>query len=79
MPDQFYLQLPLLLKSSLYGALRALFGMPLEHPLDCIKTRWQSQLSLTSPFQVARSIYRNNGVLGFYAGAIPNSIRIAAK
>lgn len=69
----------LLVKSGVYGALRGLAGLPLEHPLDCIKTRWQSRLHSGSALEVARNIYSNNGIMGFYAGAVPNSIRMATK
>ena len=59
---------------------RTIGGLPLEHPLDTIRTRWQANPSNSrSALQVAREIYTSKGFAGFYSGAIPNTIRRAVK
>lgn len=69
-----------LLISAAIGVSRTIGGLPLEHPLDTIRTRWQANpANSSSAFQVARDIYKSKGALGFYSGAIPNTTRRAVK
>jgi solute carrier family 25 ornithine transporter 2/15 len=65
---------------SLYGAGVGLVTLPFEHPIDCVKTRYQaSPSSFTSATQVAKIIYLNEGIRGFYAGVLPNGTRMVIK
>lgn len=66
-------------EASILGAARGLAGLPLEHPLDVVKTQSQASLTEKSSWQVAKKIYGSHGVRGFYSGAIPNSVRLAGK
>jgi len=67
------------LEASFYGTARALVGLPLEHPFDCIKTVWQANPSHSSVSDVIRHIYQRGGVSGFYVGIVPNGLRAASK
>ena len=67
------------ISASLTGALRGITGFSLEHPFDCVKTCWQAEPHLSSAKKVARHNYEKKGVLGFYAGAIPNGTRMVIK
>lgn len=77
--DTTYSSLSKYFEASLYGAVRGLVGLPIEHPFDCLKTRTQANLKAPSTIEVLKEIYQQNGVRGFYAGAIPNGIRLAFK
>jgi hypothetical protein len=69
-----------LLVSAAIGASRTIGGLPLEHPLDTIRTRWQANPARSgNALEVAREIYKSKGFLGFYSGAIPNTTRRAVK
>ena len=60
--------------------MRGLVGFPLEQPLEAIKTQWQANPSKANEIQITRQIYRDKGLMkGFYAGSIPNAIRMIAK
>lgn len=59
------------------GAGRGLVSLPIEHPFDTIKTRVQA--TQKPIFSAVHIIIKNEGVGGFYAGAIPNAIRLATK
>jgi hypothetical protein len=63
--------------ASVLGVLRALGGLPLEHPFDYIKT--QQQISTQSASQVVRSTLTDHGVLKFYSGFLPNAVRTSIK
>lgn len=76
-------------EATVAGAWRGLIGMPLEHPLEMIKTKWQS-LVITNPhakpatnttfFSISKHIYQHhNGVQGFYHGLLPNCTRAMIK
>lgn len=66
--------------SAVIGVSRTIGGLPLEHPLDTIRTRWQANPAYSqNALQVAREIYKSKGFLGFYSGAIPNTTRRAIK
>lgn len=67
------------LEASFYGAARGLAGLPIEHPFDCLKTRSQASLKNLSSLEVLKEIYQQNGIKGFYAGAVPNAMRLAFK
>lgn len=66
------------LEAGILGAGRALFGLPLEHPFDCVKTNQQAR-GTQGVAATIRAIFAEKGFLGFYAGAIPNSVRAASK
>lgn len=66
------------LEASLYGAGRGLIALPVEHPLDMVKTRSQAFPEQKS-WEITKKIFQNKGFLGFYTGAIPNGIRLAVK
>ncbi|CAF2677985.1 unnamed protein product [Rotaria sp. Silwood2] len=69
-----------LLISAIVGVSRTIGGLPLEHPLDTIRTRWQANPTQSrNALQVTREIYTSKGFLGFYSGAIPNTTRRAVK
>ena len=69
-----------LLFSAAIGVSRTVGGLPLEHPLDTIRTRWQADPRYSrNALQVVREIYSSKGFLGFYSGAIPNTTRRAVK
>jgi hypothetical protein len=69
-----------LLISASVGVSRTLGGLPIEHPLDTIRTRWQANpTASSSSVAVVREIYSSKGLLGFYAGALPNTTRRAVK
>ena len=56
-----------------------LFGLPIEHPFDVVKTRYQANPEEGSIRSVANKIYSTNGLKGFYSGAVPNAMRLAGK
>lgn len=66
-------------EASLLGAGRGLFGLPIEHPFDTVKTRAQANLETRSIITTITNVYKESGVRGFYSGAIPNATRIAVK
>lgn len=69
-----------LLISALIGVSRTLGGLPIEHPLDTIRTRWQANPNVSlNTLSVIREIYTSKGILGFYSGVIPNTTRRAIK
>ena len=69
-----------LLISAAIGVSRTIGGLPLEHPLDTIRTRWQANPTYSrNALEVVREIYKSKGLLGFYSGAIPNTTRRAVK
>jgi len=68
------------LEVSSLGAVCGLASLPLEHPLDTVKTTWQADPSkYKNTLQVASSIYNKYGIRGFYAGILPNATRMAIK
>lgn len=69
-----------LLKSAGVSILRAVIGLPYEHPLETIKTVMQNELTKGSIYNTVRFIYRERGGLaGLYSGLIPNTARIILK
>lgn len=60
------------------GALRGVAGLPIEHPFDCVKTKMQANPQIGAAGTV-RQVFTASGWRGFYAGAIPNSVRAAIK
>ncbi|CAF2972002.1 unnamed protein product [Rotaria sp. Silwood2] len=69
-----------LLISAAIGVSRTVGGLPLEHPFDTIRTRWQANPAhYSNVVIVVREIYSWKGLLGFYSGAIPNTTRRAIK
>ena len=65
------------------GVGRSVIGFPLEHPFDLIKVRHQAQMNIhgtqLNEIAIARSIWRAEGVPGFYAGFLANMMRDALK
>lgn len=62
-----------------FGVLRGALRMPLEHPLDVVKTYWQGDPSINGPRQAMRRVYSMYGWRGFYAGGTPSTIRYTTK
>ncbi|KAF1864838.1 hypothetical protein Lal_00031801 [Lupinus albus] len=60
-----------------WGAVAGAFGEGMMHPVDTIKTRMQSQaildgiLNQKSILQMVQSVWRADGLRGFYRGVIP--------
>ena len=65
--------------ASIAGAARGIAGLPIEHPLDCVKTRMQSRLELNSGIVAAKDIFHQKGFRGFFDGVIPNGLRMVSK
>lgn len=61
------------------GIVRTLLGFPFEHPLDSIKTQWQAKPHHKNEFSIVSEIYKEKGIRGFYAGALPNMTRCLIK
>ncbi|CAF1462885.1 unnamed protein product [Rotaria sp. Silwood1] len=69
-----------LLFAAAIGVSRTVGGLPLEHPFDTIRTRWQANpANYPNAVRVVHEIYTSKGFLGFYSGAIPNTTRRAIK
>lgn len=66
------------IEASVVGAGRGLIALPVEHPFDCVKTKLQANPG-SSVSGIARGVFQTSGVRGFYAGAIPNGMRVAVK
>jgi len=71
---------------AMVGGVRGVVGLPLEHPLDVLKTRMQAKITLAGPalgrpneIQTVKEIMSTRGFSGFYTGAIPNTARICVK
>lgn len=69
----------LYLKTAGIGLARVTIGFPIEHPLDSIKTQWQAKPHLKNEIAIVQLIYKEKGVKGFYAGALPNYVRCLIK
>lgn len=65
-------------EASLVGAGRGLIALPIEHPLDTVKTRCQAFPNM-SAWKVTKTIQEVDGIRGFYKGAVPNGVRLAVK
>lgn len=61
------------------GASAGLVSLIFEHPFDALKTLWQSNPHFRSLREVFLNIFGRFGFRGFYAGAIPNFIRVFLK
>jgi hypothetical protein len=64
---------------SFYGAVRGAVALPLEHPLDCLKTNMQALPSNHNALTVTKRIYQTKGLRGFYRGYVPNTLRVIIK
>lgn len=67
------------LKTAEIGIARGAIGLILEHPLDSIKTQWQTNIQVLKSSEIVYYIYKQKGILGFYRGFIPNLIRQSSK
>jgi hypothetical protein len=65
------------LSISMVGAVRAISGLPIEHPFETLKTWMQSENQ--TPSQAARSIYQAKHLKGFYSGFWVNCLRAVSK
>ena len=65
--------------ASVVGAFRAGILMPLEQPLDYLKTQAQSQLYRGPALPFIRDHIKAHGFLKLYSGLIPNTIRASIK
>eukprot|EP00741_Cyanophora_paradoxa_P000736 tig00000441_g709.t1 len=80
-----------LMQAAMLGSMRGVLGLIIEHPWDCIKTKHQAFVSghlaeyargvATAPTAVAiaRKIVRDEGIMGFYKGFVPNATRVISK
>lgn len=68
-------------EASVVGLVRAVAGLPLEHPFDSVKSRMQAEINRKISFvDMTKEIYKTQGVFkGFYAGFIPNAMRGIVK
>jgi len=68
-------------EASAVGLMRAVAGLPLEHPFDSIKSRMQAEINRKTTFlDMTKEIYKTQGVTkGFYAGFIPSALRGIVK
>ena len=66
-------------KTALIGIARGTIGLILEHPLDSIKTQWQTNIRVVKSSEIVYYIYKQKGISGFYRGFIPNMIRQSSK
>ena len=67
------------LETALIGIARGAIGLVWEHPLDSIKTQWQTNIQVVKPSEIIYYIYNQKGIIGFYRGFIPNLIRQSTK
>lgn len=67
------------LKVSVLGILRGAIGLIWEHPLDSIKTQWQTNAHIRKSRDIVNHIYKEKGFVGFYRGFFPNLIRQTSK
>jgi len=67
------------MKTALIGVSRGVIGLVWEHPLDSIKTQWQTNGHVVKSVEMINYIYKEKGILGFYRGFIPNLIRQSCK
>ena len=50
--------------SSLFGMLRTMVSLPIQHPFDVIKVNWQANPKLKNELAVLRMIEREKGLKG---------------
>lgn len=67
------------LEAGLLGGMRALIGLPLEHPFDYLKTQQQAHLLQKSLVRIICETYQKMGLRGFYSGVVINGARAIAK
>ncbi|OMJ94700.1 hypothetical protein SteCoe_2036 [Stentor coeruleus] len=61
------------------GAVRAMVLMPIEHPLDYIKTQIQSKFYMGPAIPFVREHVKQNGFMKLYTGFLPNTFRASIK
>jgi hypothetical protein len=61
------------------GVSRSCICLFLEHPLESIKTQWQSKVDISSKNDIVKNILNEKGLIGFYRGFLPNLVRVAIK
>lgn len=67
-------------EASVYGAIRGVTGLPLEHPFETVKTRWQADpQKFSCTMEVMKQIYKEAGFKGFFVGLMPNGTRLVVK
>lgn len=59
------------------GGMKGVLSLFVEHPFDAVKTSCQARQRPIIP--VARDLFAENGVYGFYKGLGPNAIRLISK
>jgi len=67
------------MKTALIGVTRGAIGLIWEHPLDSIKTQWQTNVHVVKSTEMINFIYKEKGILGFYRGFLPNLVRQSSK
>lgn len=65
--------------SSFWGLLRGLAVETLIYPLDVIKIRQQCTVSKERSFEIAKSIFQQEGFGAFYKGLMPQLIKTSIK
>lgn len=61
----------------LVGLIRGLLGLPIEHPFDVVKTHVQSEGC--KPRVAIQTIWRSEGIRGFYRGLYANGTTTVLK
>jgi solute carrier family 25 phosphate transporter 23/24/25/41 len=59
------------------GALSSLFGQLASYPLALIRTRMQAQNTKRTMSQEIKMLYQLGGLRSFYAGILPNFVKVA--
>jgi len=67
------------MKTALIGVARGAIGLLWEHPLDSIKTQWQTNVHVAKSTDIINHIYKEKGIIGFYRGFIPNLVKVSSK
>lgn len=61
------------------GAVRAMALMPIEHPLDYVKTQIQSKFYMGPAIPFVREHVKQYGFMKLYTGFLPNTFRASIK
>jgi hypothetical protein len=59
------------------GALRGIGSLPIEHPLELVKTRMQS--TNYTARAICKEIYQSSGIRGYYVGVGANCVKHFVK
>ena len=59
----------------LAGGFAGGFGIAVMNPTEVLKTQMQASVERVGMVDVARRVFKNDGILGFWAGVYPNVVR----